>query len=121
MEEAKSPDFQALDSRKYYEMDDLGYLLCIRNNQLVYTRDKELVNKKKKIVFKGLEEIKKRNSVNKMSVSQRAKLFLEKTLSSVSSDSEDDHSYKEQLRKAVLKKKQEIIDRLEKRSKANNA
>lgn len=102
-------------------MDDLGYLLCIRNNQLVYTRDKELVNKKKKIVFKGLEEIKKRNSVNKMSVSQRAKLFLEKTLSSVSSDSEDDHSYKEQLRKAVLKKKQEIIDRLEKRSKASNA
>lgn len=36
LEEAKSIDFQALDLRKYYEMDDLGYLLVLKGSHLEY-------------------------------------------------------------------------------------
>ena len=121
LEEAKSPDFQALDCRKYYEMDDLGYLLYLKNGELGYSRDKSVLNNKKKIVFKGLEEIVRKNKVSKMSVSERAHLFIEKSLSNIPSESEDEQTVRQKIKKAVEAKKKQILANIEKKKRKNSS
>lgn len=68
--------------------------------------------KKKKIKLIPPKENFTKLEINKMTVSQRAERFIEKTITSIPSESEDELIVREKIKKVVLLKKQEILERM---------
>lgn len=108
IEDMKNEDFVNKLKQDNDEVERSNKKLVLMNGILTYVNKASSILKRRKIVFKGKEELEKKQKIQKMSVRERADNFILKDLSSITDkDSLDQSEFIRKTKEFFEKKKKE--------------